>query len=129
MQASTMTMRLKVLMLCLLLGTTACVAAGNRAIKDAGTVAQIAVGQTTKADVTALLGYPIWASYGAQGEETWYYYCITTAPYPTSLAPTVKAFTPSLFDLPRQLGVTFNRDGVVSSLEPLQPHPGRLPSG
>ena len=77
---------------------------------------------------TALLGYPITASYGDQGEETWYYTRITTYPKPAAFVPVVKAFTPSLGETTRELSVTFNQDGTVKSLgEPASPGAPRPP--
>ena len=90
-----MTAWLKLLTVSVLLVISACVSAGTKAITDAGVVSQIEVGKSTRADVTALLGYPITASYGGQGEETWYYTRVTMYPKPTAFVPVVKAFTPS----------------------------------
>ncbi len=90
-----MTAWLKLLTISVLLVISACVSAGTKAITDAGVVSQIEVGKSTQADVTALLGYPITASYGGQGEETWHYTYITTYPKPTAFVPVVKGFTPN----------------------------------
>jgi outer membrane protein assembly factor BamE (lipoprotein component of BamABCDE complex) len=122
-----MTIWLKLLTVSLLLVISACVSAGTKAITDAGVVSMIEVGKSTQADVTVLLGYPIAASYGDQGEEIWHYTWGTTAPTPTAFVPVVKAFTPSLHETTRELAVTFNRDGTVKSLVraqlPRSPHP------
>jgi outer membrane protein assembly factor BamE (lipoprotein component of BamABCDE complex) len=112
-----MTTWLKLLTLAVPLMLSACVSAGTKAITDAGVISQIQVGKSTRADVTTLLGYPITASYGAQGEETWYYTCITAAPTPPAFVPVVKAVTPNLRETRRQLSVTFNQDGAVKNLE------------
>jgi len=111
-----MTAWLKLLTVSVLLVISACVSAGTKAINDAGVVSQIEVGKSTRADVTGLLGYPITASYGDQGEETWYYTRITTYPKPAAFVPVVKAVTPSLGETTRELSVTFNQDGTVKSL-------------
>jgi len=116
-----MTAWLKLLTISVLLMISACVSAGTKAITDAGVVFQIEVGKSTRADVTALLGYPITASYGDQGEETWHYTWVTTAPTATALVPVVKAVTPSLGETTRELAVTFSRDGTVKSLGLNQP--------
>ena len=84
-------------------------------------VSQIEVGKSTQADVAALLGYPITASYGGQGEETWYYTRVTMYPTAFQFVPVVKAFTPSLGETTRALAVTFSRDGTVKSLGVNQP--------
>jgi outer membrane protein assembly factor BamE (lipoprotein component of BamABCDE complex) len=122
-----MTIWLKLLTVSLLLVISACVSAGTKAITDADIVSMIEVGKSTQADVTALLGYPIAASYGEEGEETWHYTWVTAAPTPTAFVPVVKAFTPSLHETTRELAVTFNRDGTVKSLVraqlPKSPHP------
>ena len=90
-----MTARLRLLTVSILLVISACVSVGPKAITDAGVVSQIEVGKSTRADVTALLGYPITASYGDQEEETWYYTRITTYPKPTAFVPVVKLVPPT----------------------------------
>ena len=124
-----MTAWLKLLTVSVLLVIGACVSAGTKAITDAGVVSQIVVGKSTRADVTALLGYPITASYGGQGEETWYYTRITTYPKPAAFVPIVKAFTPSLGETTRELSVTFHQDGTVKSLEVNRLPGSSAPSG
>jgi outer membrane protein assembly factor BamE (lipoprotein component of BamABCDE complex) len=124
-----MTAGLKLLTLSVLLVVSACVSAGTQAITDAGCVSQIEVGKSTQSDVSALLGYPITASYGAQGEETWYYTWVTTYPKPTAFVPVVKAFTPSLGETTRALAVTFDQKGTVKSLGVNQPPVSSPPSG
>jgi outer membrane protein assembly factor BamE (lipoprotein component of BamABCDE complex) len=112
---------LKLLSVAVLLMTCACVSAGTRAITDAGVVSQIEVGKSTQADVTGLLGYPLTASYGDQGEETWHYALITTYPTAGAFVPVVKAVAPSLGETTRDFAVTFSPDGIVKSLGPHQP--------
>ena len=124
-----MTAWLKLLTVLTLLVVSACVSAGTKAITDAGVVSQIEVGKSTQADVAALLGYPITASYGGQGEETWYYTRITMYPTAFQFVPVVKAFTPSLGETTRELSVTFSQDGTVRSLGVNQPRESLAPSG
>ena len=124
-----MTAWLKLLTLSVLLVISACVSAGTKAVTDAGVVSQIEVGKSTQADVTALLGYPITASYGGQGEETWHYTYITTYPNPAAFVPVVKAAIPNLGETTRELAVTFSRDGTVKSLGLNQPPGSPGPSG
>jgi outer membrane protein assembly factor BamE (lipoprotein component of BamABCDE complex) len=124
-----MTAWLKLLTLSVLVVISACVSVGTRAITDAGVVSQIEVGRSTRADVAALLGYPITASYGDQGEETWHYTWITTTPTATAFVPVVKAVTPSLCDTTREFAVTFSLDGTVTSLGLNQPPKRRALSG
>ncbi len=124
-----MTTWLKLLTVSVLLVISACVSAGTRAITDAGVVSQIEVGKSTRADVTALLGYPLTASYGGQEEETWYYTYITTYPKPAAFVPVVKAIAPNLGETTRELAVTFDRDGTVKSLGMDQPARSPGPSG
>jgi len=124
-----MTAWLKLLTLAALLVISACVSAGTKAITDAGAVSRIEVGKSTQADVTALLGYPITASYGGQGEETWHYTYITTYPKPTEFVPVVKGFTPNLGETTRELAVTFTPEGTVKSLGLNQPPGSPGPSG
>jgi outer membrane protein assembly factor BamE (lipoprotein component of BamABCDE complex) len=124
-----MTAWLKLLTVSVLLMISGCVSAGTRAITDAGVVSQIEVGKSTRADVAALLGYPITASYGDQGEETWHYTWVTTAPTATAFVPGVKAVTSSLGETTREFAVTFSRDGIVKSLGLNQPPARPAPSG
>jgi len=124
-----MTAWLKLLTISILLMISACVSAGTRAITDAGVVSQIEVGKSTQADVTTLLGYPITASYGLQGEETWHYTYVTAVPTAAAFVPVVKAVAPSLGETNRELSVTFERDGTVRSLELNQPPKSPAPSG
>ena len=120
---------LKLLTVLTLLVVSACVSAGTKAITDAGVVSQIEVGKSTQADVAALLGYPITASYGGQGEETWHYTWVTV--YPTALAfvPVIKAVAPSLGETTRELAVTFSQKGTVKSLGVNQPSKSRCSLG
>jgi outer membrane protein assembly factor BamE (lipoprotein component of BamABCDE complex) len=124
-----MTAGLRFLTVAVLLVVSACVSAGTRAITDAGCVSQIEVGKSTQADVAALLGSPITASYGGQEEETWHYTLITTYPKPVAFVPVVKAVAPSLGQTTRELSVTFTRDGTVKSLGVGQPPKSPTPSG
>jgi outer membrane protein assembly factor BamE (lipoprotein component of BamABCDE complex) len=124
-----MTTRLKLLAVGLLLAVSACLSAGTQAITDTDTVAKIEAGKSTRADVTALLGYPITASYGKQGQETWHYTCITTYPKPGEFVPVVKAFAPNLQETTRELSVTFNQDGTVKNLAWGQPPKKPGPAG
>jgi outer membrane protein assembly factor BamE (lipoprotein component of BamABCDE complex) len=112
---------LKLLCVFLLLVTGACMSAGTQAITDADVVSQIEVGKSTRADVTALLGYPLTASYSGAGEATWHYSYTTAAPKPTEFIPVVKAFTPHLSETTRDFAVTFNPDGTVKNLGFAQP--------
>jgi outer membrane protein assembly factor BamE (lipoprotein component of BamABCDE complex) len=109
---------LKVLSLVLLLTASACVSAGTRAILEPGIVSRIEVGKSTRADVAALLGYPLVATYQDQGvgEATWHYYYDTATPTTAAFIPLGKAFTPNLRETTRVLSVTFNREGTVKSL-------------
>lgn len=124
-----MTSWLKLLTVSVLLMVSACVSAGTKAITDADIVSQIEVGKSTQADVTSLLGYPLMASYGDQGEETWHYDYVTMAPTTAAFVPVVNAFTSSLRETTREFSVTFNRDGTVKSLGLDQPPKSPGPSG
>ena len=124
-----MTAKLKLLTVSVLLVVSACVSAGTKAITDAGCVSQIEVGKSTQADVAARLGYPLTASYGSQGEETWYYTRVTMYPTAFQFVPVVKAFTPSLRETTREFAVTFSQDGTVKSLGLSQPPQSPAPSG
>jgi len=124
-----MTRWLNLLTVFLLLPLSACVSAGARAITDAGMVSMIEVDKSTQADVAALLGYPLATSRGDQGEETWHYTWVTAIPTPAAFVPVVKAVIPSLHETPRELAVTFNRDGIVKSLDRGRVPPRPRPAG
>ena len=116
-----MTAGLKLLTVAVLLLISACVSAGTQAITDAGCVSQIEVGKSTRADVAALLGYPITASYGGQEEETWHYSWVTVYPKALAFVPVIKAAAPSLGETSREFAVTFSQKGTVKSLGVNQP--------
>ena len=116
-----MTAGLKLLAILTLLVINACVSAGTKAITDAGCVSQIEVGKSTQADVAALLGYPVTASYGGQGEETWHYTWVTAYPTGFAFVPVIKAVAPSLGETSREFAVTFTQKGTVKSLGLNQP--------
>ena len=124
-----MTAWFKLPALALLLVVSGCFSAGTQGITDAGVVDKIEVGKSTQADVAALLGYPLRASYGDQGEQTWHYTYTTATPVATGYLPALKAFPPDLRDTSRALAVTFDRKGVVKSLGPEPPAPAPSPSG
>jgi outer membrane protein assembly factor BamE (lipoprotein component of BamABCDE complex) len=115
-----MTAGLKLLTVLTLLVVSACVSTGAKAITDAGCVSRIEAGKSTQADVVALLGYPVTASYG-EGEETWHYTRVTVYPTAFAFVPVVKAVAPSLGETSRTLAVTFSQDGTVKSLGMNQP--------
>jgi outer membrane protein assembly factor BamE (lipoprotein component of BamABCDE complex) len=123
-----MTTGLKLLTLSVLLLISACVSTGTKAITDAGVVSRIEVGKSTQADVVALLGSPITASYGGQGEETWHYTWTTAYPTPFAFVPVVKAAAPSLGETTREFAVTFSQQGTVESMGVNQPPKSPAPS-
>ncbi|MEJ2672317.1 MAG: outer membrane protein assembly factor BamE [Deltaproteobacteria bacterium] len=114
-----MTAWLKVLAMALLLVANACVSAGTQAIKDPGVISKIEAGKSTRADVRALLGYPLAATHKDQGlgEVTWHYYYATAYPNASAFIPEVNAFTRNLNETTRVLSVTFNQNGTVKSLK------------
>ena len=116
-----MTAGLKLLTVSVLLVISACVSAGTKAITDAGCLSQIEVGKSTQADVAALLGSPITASYGGQGEETWHYTWVTATPTAFAFVPVIKAVAPSLGETTREFAITFSQKGTVKSLGLNQP--------
>ena len=120
---------LKLLTVFTLLLISACVSTGTKAITDAGVVSRIEVGKSTQADVAALLGFPVTASYDGQGEETWHYTWLTAYPTAFAFVPVVKAVAPSLGETSRELAVTFSRDGTVKGLGADQPRQNLSPSG
>jgi outer membrane protein assembly factor BamE (lipoprotein component of BamABCDE complex) len=114
-----MTAWFKLLALAPLLVCSACISAGTQAIQNTEVVSRIEAGKSTRADVVALLGYPLAATHQDQGlgEVTWHYYYATAYPNPTAFVPGVKALTANLNETTRILSVTFNKNGTVKGLE------------
>ena len=70
-----------------LLAVSACVSTGAREITQPDTLGRLETGKSTKAEVTALLGFPVLVSYGRKGEETWDYYYVTEYPQAVDFVP------------------------------------------
>ena len=100
-----------------LLLTPACVSTGVKEITDPGRTAKLETGKSTKAEVTALLGFPTIVTYGQERQETWDYYYVTEYPTAIDFVPVVDALTPGFNQTSRVLTVTFDRKGVVRNLQ------------
>ena len=124
-----MTARLKLLTVSVLLVVSACVSAGTQAITDAGVVSQIEVGKSTRAEVAALLGYPITASYGDQGEETLALHLDNHLPQAHRVCARGQGRHPLFGETTRALAVTFSPGGTVKSLGLNEPPSSPGPSG
>jgi outer membrane protein assembly factor BamE (lipoprotein component of BamABCDE complex) len=105
------------LLLCSLLPAPACVSTGVPAITDSGLTSKLEADKSTKAEVTALLGFPAIVTYGDQGRETWNYYYVTEYPKATDFIPGVNAAVHGFPQDTRMLTITFDRRGVAQDLQ------------
>jgi outer membrane protein assembly factor BamE (lipoprotein component of BamABCDE complex) len=99
-----------------LLAVSACVSTDAREITQADT-GKLASGKSTKAEVSALLGYPVLVTYGRKGEETWDYYYVTEYPQAVDFVPVAVALAPGFDQTTRMLTVSFDRQGLVQNLQ------------
>lgn len=100
-----------------LLAVSACVSTGAKEIAQADTVGRLESGKSTKAEVSALLGFPVLVTYGRKGEETWDYYYVTEYPPAVAFVPVVAALSPGFNQTTRVLTVSFDRQGLVQNLQ------------
>lgn len=100
-----------------LLLVQACVSTGVREITRPETTDRLEAARSTKAEVTALLGFPAIVTYGQKGEETWDYYYVTEYPTAVDFVPVVNSLTPGFNQSTRGLTVSFDRQGVVQNLQ------------
>jgi outer membrane protein assembly factor BamE (lipoprotein component of BamABCDE complex) len=103
--------------LCALLCCGACVSTGSKAITDPQVVSKIAVGKTTKDEVTALLGLPVAVSFPRDQEEEWNYPYLTEYPQVPDFIPVVDAYADLRYQT-RILTVVFAKDGTVKQVAP-----------
>jgi hypothetical protein len=111
-----MSLPLKVLLVLSALLLAACVSTGTK-INDRSLTSKIVVDQSTRSDVAALLGLPEKVSYGNAGEEAWQYFQVTEVPQAGVYVPLVRAFADGFDWRTRRLVITFDKQGVVKSLE------------
>jgi len=108
------------IMLLAWLAVSACVSTGAREITDPERCARLEAGKSTKAEVTALLGFPTLVNYSQQGEEAWNYYYVTEYPRARDFIPLAGALEDGLQQTTRVLTVSFDRQGVIHHLQPSQ---------
>lgn len=96
---------------------SACVSTGTGEITKSDTVGRLETGKSTKAEVSALLGFPTLVSYGRKGEETWDYYYVTEYPQAVDFVPVAAALSPNFNQTARMLTVSFDRQGLVRNLQ------------
>ncbi len=101
----------------LLLLIYGCVSTGSRGIMDPERLARIEADKSTKAEVSALLGYPALVTYGEKGREAWNYYYVTEYPTPPDFVPLVDAFGPGFKQSTIVLTVSFDGRGVARDLQ------------
>ncbi len=99
-----------------LLLAAACVATGTKEITDSGRTARLEADKSTKAEVSALLGFPAIVTYGKEGQETWEYYYVTEYPQVAAFVPVVDALAENFSQNTKVLTVTFDRQGVARNL-------------
>ena len=102
---------------CALLAVSACVSTGAREITQPDTTGKLASGKSTKAEVTAWLGFPALVTYGRKGAETWDYYYVTEYPQAVDFVPVAVALSPGFNQTTRKLTVSFDRQGLVQNLQ------------
>ncbi len=100
-----------------LLTVSACVSTGAREITHSDTTGKLETGKSTRAEVTALLGFPALVTYGRQGAETWDYYYVTEYPQAVDFVPMAVALAPGFNQTTRVLTVSFDRQGLVQNLQ------------
>ena len=94
-----------------------CVATGSQGITEAGRTAGIETGKSTRAEVSALLGFPAIVTYGEKGRETWNYYHVMEYPTATDFIPVVDGVVAGFQQNTKVLTVTFDRQGVAQDLQ------------
>ena len=94
-----------------------CVATGSQEITDPGRTAGIETGKATRAEVSALLGFPAIVTYGEKGQETWNYYYVTEYPTATDFIPVVNGVLAGFQQNTKMLTITFDRQGVAQNLQ------------
>lgn len=95
-----------------------CASVGNErlASEDEQTIAQkIEIGETTKADVTQMLGAPTSKMFDAKGQEQWMYMHSHASADAVNFIPFAALFGTSTSGETKQLTVVFDDDGVVSN--------------
>jgi outer membrane protein assembly factor BamE (lipoprotein component of BamABCDE complex) len=113
-----MTMWFRILPVCFaVMLMSGCVSTGSREITDPGLMGKIEKDKTTKAEVSAWLGYPAIVAYGEKGQETWNYYYVTEYPTAADFIPLLNAAMSGLRQNTRELKVTFDRQGVARDLQ------------
>lgn len=100
------------------LAVSACVSTGAREITEPERTAGLEADKSTKAEVTARLGFSAIVTYGHKGEETWDYYYVTEYPGAVDFVPLVVALADGFNQTTRVLTIGFDPQGVVQNLQP-----------
>ena len=100
------------------LAVSACVSTGAMEITEPQRTGGLEAGKSTKAEVSARLGFPAIITYGQKGEETWDYYYVTEYPGAADFVPLAVALANGFNQTTRVLTVSFNRQGLVQNLQP-----------
>lgn len=98
----------------------ACVSTGTRVITDTGRTAGLTAGQSTQAQVSAVLGFPAIVTYDKQRQENWNYYYVTEYPRAVAFVPVVNSLADGLKQTAKVLTISFDRQGVIRNLHKSQ---------
>jgi outer membrane protein assembly factor BamE (lipoprotein component of BamABCDE complex) len=101
----------------------ACLSTGTK-INDSSLTAGIVVDQSRQSDVMALLGLPAKVAYGQGGVETWQYFRVTEIPPATVYLPLVRAYADGFAWHTRSLVLTFDKQGVLKTVQRQEQPPG-----
>jgi outer membrane protein assembly factor BamE (lipoprotein component of BamABCDE complex) len=100
----------------LALALSACASTGNKQITQAGTIAKIEEGRSTKAEVRALVGEPTKVNFQPDRTEVWEYVYSRAQVRPASFVPVVGLFAGGMDVTGRTVTILFNQDGVVEKV-------------
>lgn len=93
-----------------------CASVGNKQIGEAGTVAKIEEGKSTKADVRSLVGQPTKINFKDNGNEIWEYIYSKGQLRPATFVPVVSWFAGGVDTTASTLTVLFDEKGVVKKV-------------
>jgi outer membrane protein assembly factor BamE (lipoprotein component of BamABCDE complex) len=103
-----------------LLFVFSCVSTGVKKAANPDLTSRLETGQSTKADVSNLLGAPTIVVYGPKGEETWNYYYVTEYPQCLDFIPVVDALSPDFYQITKTLTIAYDGKGVLQKLQRTQ---------
>lgn len=93
-----------------------CASYGNKQITDDNKVSQIVIGQSTKAEVRAVVGAPNKVTLTDNDEEIWEYTYLRYQTRASTFVPVVGLFTGGADTSTKTLTVRFTTTGIVKSI-------------